>query len=242
MVTGASRGIGRAIARRFARDGDDVLGVGRDVAALEALARETAHISVARCDVTDEDDVKALFATHDDIEVLVCNAGAAAAAPLERTTLDTWRSLLDVNATSVFLSLREAIPGMRRLGRGRIVVIASTAGRAGTPYTAAYAASKHAAVGLVRVAASELAGTEITANAICPTFVDTPMTDRSVANIAERTGRGEEESRAMLASQAPLGRLLQPEEVAATAHWLASADAVSINGQTVVLDGGGIQA
>jgi NAD(P)-dependent dehydrogenase (short-subunit alcohol dehydrogenase family) len=142
----------------------------------------------------------------------------------------------------VFLSLREAIPGMRRRGRGRIVVIASTAGRVGAPYTAAYAASKHAAVGLVRVAASELAGTEITANAICPTFVDTPMTDRSVADIADRTGRGEEESRAMLASQAPLGRLLQPEEVAAAAHWLASPDAVSINGQTVVLDGGGIQA
>jgi NAD(P)-dependent dehydrogenase (short-subunit alcohol dehydrogenase family) len=121
-------------------------------------------------------------------------------------------------------------------------VIASTAARAGTPYTAAYAASKHAAVGLVRVAASELAGTEITANAICPTFVDTPMTDRSVADIADRTGRGEDESRALLASQAPLGRLLRPEEVAAAAHWLASADAVSINGQTVVLDGGGIQA
>jgi NAD(P)-dependent dehydrogenase (short-subunit alcohol dehydrogenase family) len=94
----------------------------------------------------------------------------------------------------------------------------------------------------VRVAASELAGTQITANAVCPTFVDTPMTDRSVASIAERTGRGEDESRAVLAAQSPLGRLLDPEEVAAAAYWLASDDAVSINGQTVVLDGGGIQA
>jgi NAD(P)-dependent dehydrogenase (short-subunit alcohol dehydrogenase family) len=242
MVTGASRGIGRAIALRFARDGDDVIGVGRDLEALEDLAGESAHISVAGCDVTDERAVKALFAAHDDVEVLVCNAGAAAAAPLERTTLETWRSLLDANATSVFLALREAIPAMRRRGRGRIVVIASTAARAGAPYTAAYAASKHAAVGLVRVAASELAGTQITANAVCPTFVDTPMTDRSVASIAERTGRGEDESRAVLAAQSPLGRLLDPEEVAAAAYWLASDDAVSINGQTVVLDGGGIQA
>jgi 2-hydroxycyclohexanecarboxyl-CoA dehydrogenase len=133
MVTGASRGIGRAIALRFARDGDDVIGVGRDLEALEDLAGESAHISVAGCDVTDERAVKALFAAHDDVEVLVCNAGAAAAAPLERTTLETWRSLLDANATSVFLALREAIPAMRRRGRGRIVVIASTAARAGAP-------------------------------------------------------------------------------------------------------------
>jgi NAD(P)-dependent dehydrogenase (short-subunit alcohol dehydrogenase family) len=242
MVTGASRGIGRAIAQRFAAGGDEVVAVGRDVAALEALAATTQRITIARCDVTDEDDVRALFSTAGSIDVLICNAGAADAAPLERTSLETWRTLIDANATSVFLTMREAVRSMREQGSGRIIVIASTTARVGAPYTAAYTASKHAAVGLVRAAASELAGTQITVNAVCPTFVDTPMTDRSVANIAAKTGRGEDESREALARQSPLGRLLQPEEVAAAAHWLAASESVSVNGQAVVLDGGGIQA
>ena len=242
MVTGASKGIGRAIALRFAEGGDDVIAVGRDDAALDGLAGESARISVARCDVTDEDAVTGLVAATQPIDVLVCNAGAAEAAPLERTSIATWRHLLDANATSVFLAMREAVGPMRRQGHGRIVVIASTTARVGAPYTAAYTASKHAAVGLVRAAASEVAGTQITVNAVCPTFVDTPMTTRSVATIAEKTGRSEDESRAALARQSPLGRLLQPEEVAAAAHWLASDEAASINGQAIVLDGGGIQA
>lgn len=242
MVTGASKGIGRAIALRFAEAGDAVTAVGRDQAALNALASEAAGITAVRCDVTDEAAVKAMFAEIAPVDVLVCNAGAADAAPLERTTLETWHGLLEANATSVFLSIREGIGSMRKRGRGRIVVIASTTGRVGAPYTAAYTASKHAAVGLVRAASSEVIGTEITVNAVCPTFVDTPMTDRSVAAIAEKTGRSEEESRAALSARSPLGRLLDPREVAAATFWLASGEAGSINGQTVVLDGGGIQA
>jgi NAD(P)-dependent dehydrogenase (short-subunit alcohol dehydrogenase family) len=124
---------------------------------------------------------------------------------------------------------------------GRIVTVASTAGRAGTRYTAAYTASKHAAVGLMRAVAAEVAGTGVTANAVCPAFVKTDMTRRSVARIVAATGRDEEEAEAALAAASPLGRLLEPEEVAFAVAFLAAPEAGAINGQTLVLDGGGIQ-
>jgi NAD(P)-dependent dehydrogenase (short-subunit alcohol dehydrogenase family) len=242
VVTGASRGIGYAIAQRFAAAGDRVVAVGRDEAALAAIAAESPLIRPERCDVTDEQEVKALFARIGAVDVLVCNAGGAETAPLHRTTVETWRRLMEVNATSVFLTLREAVARMRAQGHGRVVVIASTAGRVGAPYTAAYTASKHAAVGLMRAAASELAGSGIAVNAVCPTFVDTPLTADSVSTISEKTGRSEAEARQALAGQSPLGRLLAPTEVAEAAFWLSGAESAAINGQTVVIDGGGIQA
>jgi len=130
---------------------------------------------------------------------------------------------------------------MRERGRGAVITVASTAGRAGAPYTAAYTAAKHAAVGLMRAVAAEVAGTGVRANAVCPTFVDTEMTRRSVANIMERTGRDEASSVAALERAAPLGRLLDPGEVAACVVWLASPEAAAVNGQALVIDGGGIQ-
>ena len=234
VVTGGGRGIGRATAERFAALGDRVVAVGRHAAAPEG-------VDCRVCDITDEEAVGALFADLGTVDVLVNNAGTADSAPLHRTTLATWRRLLEVNATGAFLCTRAVIGGMRERGKGRIVTVASTAGRVGVPYTAAYTASKHAAVGLMRAAAAELAGSGVTANAVCPTFVDTDMTRESVARIAERTGRSPSEGAAALAAASPLGRLLEPGEVAAAVVWLASEEAAAINGQTVVLDGGGIQ-
>jgi NAD(P)-dependent dehydrogenase (short-subunit alcohol dehydrogenase family) len=239
VVTGGSRGIGRAVAARFAAAGDEVVALGRDAAALAEVAADGMRTAV--CDVTDEAQVEAAFAGL-EVDVLVNNAGVAESAPLHRTTLESWRRQLEVNATGAFLCTRAVIDGMRRRGRGTIVTVASTAGRAGTPYTAGYAASKHAAVGLMRVAAAELAGSGATANAVCPTFADTDMTRESAARIAERTGRSERESAEALAAASPLGRLLEPGEVAAAVVWLASPEAAAINGQTLVLDGGGLQA
>ena len=224
VVTGGSGGIGRATAARFAALGDDVLAPGR-----------------AECDVTDEGSVQRFFERAGAVDVLVNNAGMGESAPLARTTLESWRAHLEVNATGAFLCTRAVIEGMRERGRGAVVTVASTAGRAGAPYTAAYTAAKHAAVGLMRAAAAELAGSGVTANAVCPTFVDTPMTDRSVANIAQRTGRSVEQGRAALAEASPLGRLLDPDEVAAAVVWLASPEAAGISGHTLVIDGGGIQ-
>jgi NAD(P)-dependent dehydrogenase (short-subunit alcohol dehydrogenase family) len=225
VVTGGTRGIGAAIAERFAAAGDDVVAVGR-----------------ADCDVADEAAVAAFFERVGPVDILVNNAGVASSAPLERTTLAEWRAQLDVNATGAFLCTRAALPSMRERDSGRIVTVASTAGLAGAKYTAAYATSKHAAVGLMRATAAEVAGTGVTSNAVCPTFVRTDMTSRSVRRIAETTGRSEAEGEAALAATTPLGRLLEPEEVAFAVAFLAAPEAGAINGQTLILDGGGIQA
>jgi NAD(P)-dependent dehydrogenase (short-subunit alcohol dehydrogenase family) len=225
VVTGGEGGIGRAVAERFEADGDRVLAPGRE-----------------ECDVTDEASVTAFFEGAGPVDVLVNNAGRAESAPLERTTLEQWRAHLDVNATGAFLCTRAVIGGMRARGSGAVVTVASVAGRVGSKYTAAYTASKHAAVGLMRAVAAELAGSGVTANAVCPAYVDSPMTDRSVAGIVARTQRSEPEAREALAGMTPLGRLLDPGEVAAAVAFLASPEAAAVNGQTLVLDGGGIQA
>jgi len=237
VVTGGGKGIGRAVVARFAAAGDRVVAVGRDRAALQESGASAPEI----CDVTDEAEVAAIFERLGRVDVLVNNAGLATSDPLTRTTLDDWNAQLAVNATGAFLCTRAVVPGMIERADGRIVTVASTAGRAGTRYTAAYTASKHAAVGLMRAVAAEVAGTGVTANAVCPAYVRTDMTRRSVARIVAATGRDEKEAEAALATSSPLGRLLEPEEVAFAVAFLAAPEAGAINGQTLVLDGGGIQ-
>jgi NAD(P)-dependent dehydrogenase (short-subunit alcohol dehydrogenase family) len=224
VITGGTRGIGRAVVERFAEAGEHVV----------ALGRET-------CDVTDEAAVAAAFERIGRVDVLVNNAGVSSSAPLARTSLDDWRAQMDVNATGAFLCTRAVLSGMLERGSGRIVTVASTAGRSGARYTAAYTASKHAAVGLMRAVAAEVAGTGVTANAVCPGFVRTDMTRRSVERIASVTGRSEADAETALAEASPLGRLLEPREVAFAVGFLAAAEAGAINGQTLILDGGGIQ-
>jgi NAD(P)-dependent dehydrogenase (short-subunit alcohol dehydrogenase family) len=230
VVTGGGRGIGHAIVERFRAADERVLSVGRGGSAVDEV-----------CDVTDEGAVVALFERIGAVDVLVCNAGIAESETLARTTLEQWRRHLDVNATGTFLCLRSVLPGMLERGGGRAVVVASVAGLAGSRYTSAYTASKHAAVGLVRAAATETAGTGVTVNAVCPGYVRTDMTEESLARIAERTGRTREEAVAALERMSSLGRLLEPDEVASAVAYLASEEAGAVNGQALVLDGGGIQ-
>ncbi|MBC6451388.1 SDR family NAD(P)-dependent oxidoreductase [Actinokineospora xionganensis] len=221
VVTGGTRGIGAAVAARFRAAGDEVVAVGR-----------------AECDVTDEDAVAAFFAGLGPVDVLVNNAGISTSAPLARTRLADWEAQLAVNATGAFLCTRAVLPGMSSRDSGRIVTVASVAGRVGFRYTSGYTASKHAAVGLTRAVAAEVAGTGVTSNAVCPGYVRTDMTDQTVRRIEERTGRDGE---AALAAMSPLGRLLEPDEVAFAVAFLAAPEAGAVNGQTLVLDGGGVQ-
>lgn len=224
VVTGGTGGIGAAVAQRFEARGDTVLAVGR-----------------AECDVTDEDSVRAFFAAHERVDVLVNNAGVSTSAPLSRTSYDDWRRQLDVNATGAFLCTRAVLPGMLARDTGRIVTVASTAGRIGYRYTSGYTASKHAAIGLMRAVAAEVAGTGVTANAVCPSFVRTPMTERSARRVALATGMDQDAAETALARTSPLGRLLAPAEVAFAVAFLADPAAGAINGQAIVLDGGGVQ-
>ncbi|HEX4010391.1 MAG TPA: SDR family NAD(P)-dependent oxidoreductase [Solirubrobacteraceae bacterium] len=240
VVTGGAKGIGRATALRFAQDGERVIALGRDGAALDAL-RELGPIETAECDVTDETAVVETFDRIGAVDVLVANAGIGESAPLAATTLELWQRHLDVNATGTFLCLRAVVPGMRQRGDGAIVTVASTAGRVGVAYTAAYSAAKHAVVGLTRAVAAELGGTRVRVNAVCPTFVRTEMTERSIANIVQRTGRTAEQAEEALGAASPLGRLLEPREVADAIVFLASPRATAITGQTLVIDGGGLQ-
>jgi len=230
-VTGGGKGIGRAVCEVFAAGGDRVVSVGR-----------TGGPGVDEvCDVAVEEDVVALFERLGPVDVLVNNAGISASAPLSRIELADWQRHLDVNATGVFLCTRAVVGGMVERRYGRVVTVASILGRMGARYVAAYTASKHAAVGLMRAVAAEVAGTGVTANAVCPGYVRTPMTERSVARIVERTGKTEDEAVAVLAAASPLGRLLEPDEVAQAVWYLASEAAAAVNGQTLVIDGGGVQ-
>ncbi len=240
VVTGAGRGIGRSIALRLAADGHRVLALGRDAAALSETASSGPDISSAVCDVTVADQVAAALGGI-PVDILVNNAGVAESNPLHRTTDQQWERHLAVNATGPFLCSRAVLAGMRERDWGRIITVASVAGLTGAPYISAYTASKHAAVGLMRSIAAEVTGTGITANAVCPGYVRGEMTDRTIANITEKTGLSPREAEQRLVASSPLGRLLEPEEVADAVAFLAGDGAAAINGQAIVLDGGGVQ-
>ena len=246
VVTGGAKGIGLAISLALAGAGARVIAFGRDQVALEAASTagdqdRLGTVEGVVCDVTDEAASADVLGAIGPVDVLVNNAGAAASNPLARTTLDEWEDLLRVNATGPFLCTRAVLPGMQQRGFGRIVTVASIAGHVGGRYVAAYTASKHAVVGLMRSVAAEVAGTGVTANSVCPAYVRSEMTERSVAAIVARTGRSAQQAEAALASASPLARLVEPDEVAAAVLYLASDDAGAVNGQSIILDGGGIQ-
>ena len=249
LITGGGKGIGRAIANAFCGQEDHVIIAGRDMAALEATVRDNSadladrggSITARSLDVSDEDSVKTLFDSLHDLDVLINNAGLAMSKPLAAHSLEDWEQSMRVNATGVFLCTRAALPLLKKASHGRIVLVASTAAKVGYAYTAAYTASKHAAVGFMRTVASEVAGSDITANAVCPGFVDSEMTERSIENIVNKTGRSHADAKRSLEKSSPLSRFVTPQEVAHSVLFLASTEAAAINGQTLVLDGGGIQ-
>ena len=235
LVTGGGTGLGRDLARGFRAAGAEVVIAGRTSGPLERTAGETGARWV-RADVTDPESVAAMFEAAGPCDVVVANAGAAESAPFGRVTLDDWQRMIAVNLTGVFLTFQE---GLRRMsGWGRLVAVASTAGLKGYAYVAPYAAAKHGVIGLVRSLALEVARRPVTANALCPGFLDTEMTDRSVANVVETTGRSEAAARESLASLNPQRRLIAPAEVTAAALWLCGPGSDAVNGQAIAINGG----
>jgi NAD(P)-dependent dehydrogenase (short-subunit alcohol dehydrogenase family) len=245
LVTGASQGIGAACAQALSTAGHRVALVARNEGALTDVARGLPGESlVLPTDVLDPDALEAAFAHVErewgPVEILVVNAGAAMSAPLVKTTDEDWQRMLDLNLTAPFRCLRRALPQMTSARFGRVVVIASVAGKVGSARIAAYTASKHGVIGLVRTAAAEVARSGVTVNAICPGYVDTPMTDESVAHISSGTGRSEADARQILADMQPIGRLVTVDEVAAAV--MLCVDNGAISGQGLNVDGGAVQS
>lgn len=238
LVTGGGTGLGADMARSFADAGATVWIAGRRIETLEEVAATHDRIHAVAADVTDEASVKAMFDTTGPCQIVIANAGSSASLPFTKTDLATWNAMIDVNLTGVFLTLREGAIRQKGADWGRLIAVASTAGLKGYAYVSAYAAAKHGVVGMVKSAALEMARTGITVNALCPGFLDTEMTDRSIANITEKTGLSPEDARAQLEKMNPQRRLIRPEEVTAAALWLCGPGSQGITGQSIAVAGG----
>ena len=247
LITGGGRGIGRAIALAFAGEGASVIVAARTRKQVEQVAAEIIEAGfealAVECDVANTASVAAAFtATTDKFgrlpDILVNNAGIVETHPFARTDESVWQRHLDVNLTGTFRCTRAALPAMLERGWGRIINVASIAGKTGAPYVSAYTASKHGVIGLTRSLALEVAAKGITVNAICPGYVDTAMTARGVDNIVSKTGKSADEALGVIKRMSPQNRLVTPEEVAALALLLASEDGRGITGQAINVDGG----
>ena len=247
LVTGATRGIGAAIARALAGAGWHVTLAGRARAALEEV-RVTLPITEGQAhdcvefDVADAASVARAFAeVHargGALQALVNNAGAVETGPLARLPHDSWDRMLAVNLTGVFLCTQAALPPMIATHAGRIVNIASTAGQKGYAYCTAYAAAKHGVLGLTRSLALEVAAQGIAVNAVCPGYTDTDIVRDGVARIVAATGRDEAAAMATFSKASPLQRLVEPAEVAATVLWLCADAPAAFTGQAMSVSGG----
>jgi len=248
LITGGGRGIGRAIALAFAQEGADVALLARNESELSHAAWEVNALGRAAfpivCDVTDPAQVALSVREAQErlgqIDILVNSAGVAHSHKFIDHDDWLWEHTLAVNLTGVYYVTKQVVPGMVQRKQGRVINIASTAAKTGAKYVAAYTASKHGVLGLTRALAAEFVADGITVNAICPSYVDTPMTEASIANIVQRTGREEAEARRIIEAMNPQKRLIQPEEVAAVALMLAGDLAAGITGQAINVDGGAV--
>ncbi|WP_304619487.1 SDR family NAD(P)-dependent oxidoreductase [Paracoccus sediminilitoris] len=234
LITGGGSGTGADMARAFAERGHDVVITGRDRAKLDRVAG--GRIRAVAGDVSDPDQVAEVFAAAGPCHIVIANAGIAEAAPFGKVSMDHWNRIIAVNLTGVFLTFQQ---GLAQMGPGgRLIAICSIAGLRGAAYAAPYAASKHGVMGLVRSLAQEVARKDITVNAVCPGYLDTEMTQRSIENVMAKTGRDRAAAIAGIAGRNPQGKLIPPSDVTAAALWLALEGSGAMNGQAITIDGG----
>ncbi len=245
LVTGAGRGIGAGVAVALSQQGYAVALTARSADQLQQTAAQCPGPTlVLPADQLQPGAMDALLTQVEQEwappQVVVANAGAGVSASLEKTTDEQWQQMLDLNLTAPFRLLRRTLPAMKAAGHGRIVVVASVAAKVGEPYISAYTASKHGVLGLVRSAAAEAARSGVTVNAVCPGYVDTPMTATTVQGIVDKTGRTPEQARAALEAKQPINRLITVDEVVQAV--LTCVHNGAITGQGINVDGGGLQS
>lgn len=241
LVTGGGSGIGAAAAEALAEAGAKLSLLGRRMEPLETVAERTGG-KPFQCDVTDRDAIGHAFdearAANGPIDILVINAGIAESAPFHKMGRDSWDRIIATNLTAAFDCSQAAIGDLLASKNGRLIYVASVASLRGIPYAAQYGASKHGLLGLMRSLAAEYAKTSLTVNAVCPGYVDTPMTDQSIARVKTLTGRSEEDSRAAITNMNASGRLVDPKGIAQMILTLSLPVSRDVNGAAVTLDGG----
>jgi NAD(P)-dependent dehydrogenase (short-subunit alcohol dehydrogenase family) len=241
LITGGGTGIGAAAAEYLNAAGAQLSLLGRRLEPLQAVAESHGGAAI-QCDVTDPDRIRAAFdearAANGPIDLLVVNAGIAESAPFHKMTRDAWNRIIATNLTAAFDCAREAVSDLLKSDNGRLVFVASVASLRGVPYAAHYAASKHGLLGLMRSLAAEYAKTNLTVNAVCPGYVDTPMTDQSVARVSQITGRSEGDARSAITNMNASGRLVDPQAIANIIAMLCLPLSRDINGATITIDGG----
>ena len=241
LITGGGTGIGAAAAAHLHAAGAKISVSGRRLEPLEKVASTVGGTAV-QCDVTDRAQIERAFdearAANGPIEMLVVNAGIAESAPFHKMTRESWDRIMATNLTGAFDCAQAALPDLMQSANGRLVFVASVASLRGVPYASHYAASKHGLLGLMRSLASEYAKTNLTVNAVCPGYVDTPMTDQSVSRVSQITGRSEEQSREAITNMNASGRLVHPDAIATMILTLCLPQSRDVNGAAVTIDGG----
>ena len=241
LITGGGTGIGASCATHLTAAGARVTVLGRRPEPLEFI-RNIVNGTAVQADVTDRAQIERAFdearAANGPIEMLVVNAGIADSAPFAKTSRQSWDRVIATNLTAGFDCAQAALPDLLASENGRLIFVASVASLRGVPYAAHYAASKHGLLGLMRSMALEFAKTRLTVNAVCPGYVETPMTNESIARVMDKTGRSEEQARAAIEGQNASGRLVRPDTIGTMIMTLCLPQSQDVNGAAVTIDGG----